>query len=199
MPPRRVPQPPGTALPRPADGAIDIGAYERSSLFSCGTIVPGRTSEGIDVLFQGQASASGCPQLPSFDWDFGDGSPHASSQDATHAYAAPGSYTWALTAMACDESCSRTGQIVVAQQPQVSLMRKLGNPFRIKVIGGNLQPGVRVFIDGVEWTFVKWKKTAKITLKGGASLKALVPKNTPTAFRFLNLDGGEATLTWQWP
>jgi hypothetical protein len=197
-PPQRAPQLPGTALPRPADGALDIGAYERSALLTCGAIAPGQASEGGDVLFQGQASAPSCPQLPSFGWDFGDGSPRASSQDATHAYAAPGSYTWVLTVTACDESCSRAGQIAVAQRPQISRMSKLGNPFRIKVIGGNLQPGVRVFIDGVEWTFIKWKKTAKITLKGGASLKAVVPKNTPTAFRFMNPDGGQISITWSY-
>ena len=70
-------------------------------------------------------------------------------------------------------------------------------PFTIVVNGSNLQNGIRVFINGVEWTSVLWKKDTKIKLSG--AVKTAVPKNTPTSFRFLNPDGGEASLTWQWP
>jgi hypothetical protein len=83
--------------------------------------------------------------------------------------------------------------------PAVSAVLKLGNPFRIKVLGSNLQEGIRVFIDGAEWPTIKWKNETKIVIKKGSALKALVPKNTAVTLRFVNPDGGEATLAWQWP
>lgn len=70
--------------------------------------------------------------------------------------------------------------------------------FKIVVTGSNLQRGIRVFINGGEWSSVTYKNSTKIQLKGGASLKTVVPKGVPTTFRFLNPDGGEATTTWSY-
>jgi len=78
-------------------------------------------------------------------------------------------------------------------------MAKKANPFRFIATGTNLQNGIRVFINGTEWTNVSWKSTSKIVLKGGAALKTAVPKDTPADFVFQNPDGGTQSLTWQWP
>jgi C1A family cysteine protease len=83
--------------------------------------------------------------------------------------------------------------------PVVTSMAKLGNPFRIAVYGSNFQNLISVFINNTQWSNGYIKGTTKIVLKGGASLKALVPKNTPTTFRFVNQDGGETTVVFQWP
>jgi photosystem II stability/assembly factor-like uncharacterized protein len=82
--------------------------------------------------------------------------------------------------------------------PSIQILIKQGAPFRISVGGTNLQPGIRVFIDGNEWTGVVWKNADKVLLSGGASLKNLVPKGTSRVFRFVNPDGGEATTSWSW-
>ena len=82
--------------------------------------------------------------------------------------------------------------------PVISTMTKAGNPFRIMVSGSNLQSGIKVFINGPEWTNKKWMSTGQLKLKGGAALKAAVPKGTAATFRFLNPDGGEMTMAWQW-
>lgn len=82
--------------------------------------------------------------------------------------------------------------------PQVLSMAKAGSPFRITVNGSNLQSGIRVFINGAQWPTVTWKSTSQLKLKGGAALKAAVPRRTATTFRFLNPDGGESSLVWQW-
>ena len=82
--------------------------------------------------------------------------------------------------------------------PVVSTMTKAGNPFRIMVSGSNLQSGIKVFINGSEWTNKKWMSTGQMKLKGGAALKAAVPKGTAATFRFLNPDAGEMTMAWQW-
>jgi hypothetical protein len=80
----------------------------------------------------------------------------------------------------------------------ITLLKKASPPFKIIVTGSNLQNGIKVFIDGAEWSSVVWKNAGKIQLTGSA-LKTAVPKNTPRTFRFLNPDGGEVTTTWQWP
>ncbi len=48
-----------------------------------------------------------------FDWDFGDGAPHGSSQYATHAYAAPGTYHWTVIATLSGKSASVSGAIII--------------------------------------------------------------------------------------
>jgi hypothetical protein len=82
--------------------------------------------------------------------------------------------------------------------PVISLMKKASPPFKIVVTGSNLQDGVRLFINGVEWTNIQWKSTTKVKILGGASLKTVVPKGVATTFRFLNPDGGETTVSWSW-
>jgi hypothetical protein len=76
-------------------------------------------------------------------------------------------------------------------------MTKL-SPFGIKVTGSNLQNGIRVFINGTEWTNVQWKNTGKVKILGGGSLKARVPRGVQAQFRFLNPDEGEVRQTWGW-
>lgn len=83
----------------------------------------------------------------------------------------------------------------------ISTLVKMGSPFRIAVNGSNLQNGIKVTINNsaAQWSPVAWKSATKIILKGGAALKAAVPKGTPTNFTFVNPDGGSAIVTgWSW-
>lgn len=117
-----------------------------------------------------------------------------------------GSFAFTLTARDAN-GCDGSGQysISVAPQPVVSSMKKVGQPFRIKVYGSNLQEGIKVYINGQYWGdtsndhLVKWKDSGLIVIKKGRALKVLVPKRTDTTFRFVNPDGGESQMTWQWP
>lgn len=172
-----------------------------SCTVTCSASAPSSANTGVSVAFTGSATASGCSGSPSYLWSFGDGAT-STSQNATHAYASANTYSWTFTATAGGQSCTRTGSIVVSSPvtpPSVTAMQKLGNPFRIKAYGSNLQPGIRVFIDGVEWGNVTWKSPTQLVLKGGSSLKAVVPKYATVHFRFLNPDGGEMSGTWGWP
>jgi len=80
--------------------------------------------------------------------------------------------------------------------PVIALMKKVSPPFKIVVTGSNLQSGIRVYIDGTQWTSVTWKSMGKVQLTG--AIKAAVPKGTTKSFRFVNPDGGETTTTWGW-
>lgn len=88
--------------------------------------------------------------------------------------------------------------MVMVPPPAVSSIVKMTNPFRFVVQGSNLQNGIKVYINGSQWSTVTWKNTSKIVIKGGASLKSSVPKGVSKQFRFVNPDGGAATMTWNW-
>jgi PKD repeat protein len=103
------------------DAQPDIGAYEYRSggacSLTCNATVPGSAESGTPATFQGSANATGCSGVPAFDWDFGDGSQHSTSQSPSHSYNNPGTYTWRMTVTVESETCTRTGSIVVSQQP----------------------------------------------------------------------------------
>ncbi|MGC8764235.1 MAG: hypothetical protein ACP5VN_11525 [Acidobacteriota bacterium] len=67
-----------------------------------------------------------------------------------------------------------------------------------KTILDSNENGIRLFINGTEWTQVVWKTTSKVKVTGGKALKAVLPKGTPHTLRFLNPDGGETTTTYQY-
>lgn len=161
----------------------------------CVAAVEDHASLAERVIFSASVGMEHCQNVATFLWNFGDGNTSTDSL-ATHQYAAPGVYTWHVTATADSASCSKSGTITVLNPPSITLMKKVAPPFKIVVTGANLQNGVRVFIDGVEWTSVVYKSAAKVQITGGASLKAAVPKGVSKVFRFLNPDGGETTLVW---
>lgn len=82
--------------------------------------------------------------------------------------------------------------------PVITSMTKLSSPFRINVLGSNLQQGIKVYINGTQWNTVTWKSTSNIKIKGGSSLKALVPKGVDTTFKFVNPDGGETSVIFRY-
>lgn len=91
-----------------------------------------------------------------------------------------------------------TESTAVIAPPDILSVKKLGEPFRIRIDGANFQPGIQVFIgsDTTPWPNVKQKDTTRITLKGGATLKAKFPKNVPVTIRVVNPDGGQDTFTF---
>jgi len=60
---------------------------------------------GNPTQFQVNPATTNIPAVQTFDWDFGDGSPHSSLQDPEHTYQAAGNYTVVLT-IADTSGCS---------------------------------------------------------------------------------------------
>lgn len=164
---------------------------------SCSATVPATATAGLAAAFAGSVSwTEGCTPAITYDWTFGDGTAHATTAAATHTYAAGGPYTWTFTASAGGLTCTKTGTITAISPPVIALMKKVTPPFKIVVTGSNLQNGIKVYINENEWTGVVWKKLTKIQLTG--AIKAAVPKGSVKTFRFVNPDGGEASMTWNW-
>jgi hypothetical protein len=108
-----------------------------------------------------------------------------------------GNFSFTVTATdanGCAGSVNVT--LSVSNPPHISAIKKSSPPFKLVVTGSNLQNGVKVHVDGSMWASVVWKSPGKLQLTG--SIKAAVPKGTSHTFRFVNPDGGEATLTWGW-
>ncbi len=188
-----------------ASASATVSVEVSGCTLSCTAGAPSTGQTGTAVSFNATATSVGCTGAPTYDWNFGDNSVHSSVQNASHSYTAAGIYTWTMTATVNGVSCTKTGAIQIVDPPVISNMAKKGRPFRIKVTGSNLQSGIAVYISGTFWgdtsnkKLVKWKNSGQILIKKGSRLKAVVPKNTPVTFRFVNPDGGETTLTWQRP
>ncbi len=72
-----------------AQGPFSIGAR---------ALVPGSYPAGWPAPFGIVATPVNVNANPTFDWSFGDGSPHNTNQNPTHTYAQPGNYTWTVSA-----------------------------------------------------------------------------------------------------
>ena len=180
------------------DDVVVSASDQGGCTLSCSASAPSSVSLGSAAAFAATATPSpGCTGTPSFSWSFGDGQ-SSSQQNPSHTYASPGTFDWTLTATQDGTTCSKIGTLTVGDLPAVGLMKKVAPPFKIVVTGTNLQSGIKVYIDGVQWANVVWKNTGKIQLAGGASLKTAVPKGTAKTFRFVNPGGGDVSMTWSW-
>ena len=82
---------------------------------------PGTGSAPLSVAFSATATPNNCGSgTAAYDWDFGDGTPHSSTQNTSHTYTQPGSYTWTLTVSLDATTATQSGTIVVTPGCTVS-------------------------------------------------------------------------------
>jgi len=90
-------------------------------VLACAAVVPAAAERGATVSLAATAEPTSCAASPTWDWDFGDGSPHAATPTAGHAWASHGTYTWRLTVAAGATTCTRTGTITIGAAPRRTL------------------------------------------------------------------------------
>jgi len=103
----------------------------------CTATAPPSAPAGAAAQFSATATASSCDGAVTYDWGFGDGTPHSSEQSPTHTYQAAGAYTWRMTAAADDQECKRTGTIDVyegACTPSATSLCLNGGRFSVDVV-----------------------------------------------------------------
>ena len=83
--------------------------------------VPPSYPAGWPVAMAVVPSVTNSSVQPSFDWDFGDGTTHATSQFPAHSYAASGSYHWAVVAAVAAATTSASGTIVISAPVAVAI------------------------------------------------------------------------------
>ena len=171
--------------PIPADGATGTG----TSLTLAWTAAAGATS--YDLYF---GTASPPPFLANT----------ASTTYPVAGLSAGTSYHWKVVPKnACGSAAGcPEWSFTTVPPPVVNAVVKVTAPFRLKLLGSNLQDGLSVTIGGTLWgttadpTRVKRKSASAVLLKKGASLKALFPAGTPVPVRVVNPDGGETTVIY---
>ncbi|MEW5765450.1 MAG: C25 family cysteine peptidase [Acidobacteriota bacterium] len=165
---------------------------------SCDASAPVVASTGAQTPFDSTLTSEHCSGVPSYLWDFGDGTTSAEA-DPIHVYTTPGAYSWSLTVSQDGAVCQEAGSIAAVVPPTVTSVKKAASPFRIILTGGNFHPDVTVYVNGDPWPTVTWKSASKIVLKGGAALKAVFPSGVPVSLRLVNGDGGETTVVYTRP
>ncbi|HEX9094364.1 MAG TPA: PKD domain-containing protein, partial [Coriobacteriia bacterium] len=109
---------------RPRDARPDIGAYEFVSggggalcTLTCSASAPATGRAGEALAFTATATPSDCGAgTPAATWTFGDGAT-AAGLSAAHAYGAPGTYPWTLTASFAGVTCTRNGTLTITAAP----------------------------------------------------------------------------------
>ncbi len=132
-------------------------------------------------------------------WDFGDGNT-GSGQATTHTYATAGTFNWTVTVTdGQNNTATASGSITAINPvvpPTIISIKKMTSPFRLVVLGGNFHSVVTASIGATPWTNVVVKSGSKVVIKGGKSLKALLPKGTPVAITLTNTDDGGTSAVY---
>jgi hypothetical protein len=81
------------------------------------------------VGFRADALLTPCAGSIQFDWDFGDGTAHATSSNACHAYSVEGDFTWTLVMTAGGLSYTTNGVITISSTLGPPLMLSVENWF----------------------------------------------------------------------
>ncbi len=91
-----VTSPATNATRRATTAAIKLEAQQGCTV-NCGATVPASGTTTQAVAFAATATTTGCATQPTYQWDFGDGSPLSTQQNPSKTYTAGGTYNWRLT------------------------------------------------------------------------------------------------------
>ncbi|HUL51226.1 MAG TPA: PKD domain-containing protein, partial [Candidatus Nitrosotalea sp.] len=95
-------------------GTVSLTVTPGNCTLSAGAVAPTAALPNSTVPFNASASLSKCTGTIVYDWDFGDGSSHASDPASCHSYPNPGDYTWTLTASANGVTQTVTGVVSIS-------------------------------------------------------------------------------------
>jgi|GEM_PF-2978799 len=123
-------------------------------------------------------------------WTFSDGSSAAGSP-VLHTFASPGTYTATATATdALGQTASAFVAVTAVNPPVLASALKKTGPFRLKVRGSNFHPGAQVLVNGTPVPETRRRSDTELVARGGAALKALLPKGQTVSLTVLNPDDG---------
>lgn len=109
----------GTADSNLATGSVAV--TQGSFVLSAVAHVPADWPAGWPAPFGAVAAPGNTAAAVSYDWDFGDGSPHGAAANSSHAYAAPGPYAWTLIVAASTASVTVAGTIAITNAPALGI------------------------------------------------------------------------------
>jgi len=97
-------------------GAVAVNVTPGNCVLTVSALVPSAALPGANVPFHATGSLSQCTSTINYDWNFGDGSPHAVSPNACHSYPATSTaeYSWTLTVDGGGTKQTVTGVLAVS-------------------------------------------------------------------------------------
>ena len=120
--------------------------------------VPASYPAGWPVAFGGVPDITNSVAPVTYDWDFGDATTHDTNQFATHAYASPGNYHWAVAVglSGTSATASASGNIVIGSPVSVGIATAGNNVTLIwpKTTADTLLESTAVLGGPANWTAV---------------------------------------------
>lgn len=95
-------------------GTVTLTVNAGACALTLSAVAPAAALPNSPVPFRASATLARCAGSITYDWDFGDGSPHSSAPGGCHVYPATGDYTWTLTALANGASQTVTGVVTIS-------------------------------------------------------------------------------------
>lgn len=160
------------------------------------------TSGEIPLTVDFTAAAQGGVPSYTYIWNFGDGTSETTTNTTTsHTYTTPGTFTAVLTVKdSVNAQTTAPGIQIIAQpsepQPQINVVTKLTNPFRLKILGSNFKSTSVIKINGEAIPNTIFKKTTKLIGKGGITLKNMCPKGVTVK---ITVDNGNGNVSNEYP
>jgi len=188
-----------TYFPNAGFAGADVFTYtawngSKNSLLATGTVtvaqgpyslgvvahVPTNYPVGWPVAFAAVPAVTNYSGAVTFNWNFGDGSPHDANQFPAHAYNSSGTYSWSVTATASNATASASGSIVIAT-PMILNPASSGGQLAIGwpngLAAGILEESSTLGADA------HWTAVTNLPVINGSSVNILVPPSGTQFFR----------------
>lgn len=171
-----------------AISAADHFTYQPCTLV-CSTNVPTTGTTGAQIQFEATATPTSCTGTVSYLWTFGD-TTTSTEQNPKHTYTMTGIYSWTMTATIGTTQCTQNGAISIVTPPTITLIKKMTDPFRLKINGLNFHPNCTVRVNGIAVPTTAWKSSVQVIAKKGSALKLLLPAGQTVQITITNNDDG---------
>ena len=94
------------------------------------------------------------------------------------------------TSLGAGTSLTLPFTVEAASAPSITGIKKLGNPYRLKILGTGFVSGSKVTINGTAAPHTRYKAKKRALIAGsGKALKRMLPKKTGVCVRVVNPDG----------
>ena len=95
-------------------GTVGLTTTSGQCVLTASTLAPTAALPNSPVPFRATAVLTQCASAITYDWDFGDGSPHRSGTNVSHIYTNAADYSWTLHVAANGTSQTVTGVIAIS-------------------------------------------------------------------------------------
>ena len=153
---------------------------------ACNAIVPATATINAQVPFTATTTLANCTGAPSYEWNFGDGTPNSTLPNPKHAYAQAKSYNWTLTVRTTGAgTCTKTGTIAVTTSCAAPVIEK--QPDTLYINSGS-QATLTVTVNGsAPFTYQWFDAVTSTAITGATSNRYVTPSLTASRSYFVRV------------